>query len=317
MNFHSGGDSGSSGGHSGPSGSDLAATLLQRCSFPPASDGPVDLAVSGGPDSLALMVLAARADLDSRVLHVDHGLRPDSYLDSELVAKAAAGFQFDFECITVTVEDGPNLEARARKARYEALPAGVLTGHTMDDQAETVVLNLLRGAGLDGLSGMRVGPSGRVRRPMLGIRRFETAALCEWAGLRPAVDPTNADPRFRRNRVRHELLPLMSDIASRDVVPVLARQAELLSDDGTLLDSMAAGVDPTDAKQLRAAPPSVARRAVRSWLRHLGGGELHPPSSAEIARVLAVAGGAATACEVAGGYRIQRTQGKLRVVAPK
>jgi tRNA(Ile)-lysidine synthase len=300
-----------------PAGADLAATLLQRCSFPPATEGRVGLAVSGGADSLALMVLAARAGLEAWVIHVDHGLRPDSHLDSEVVAKAAASFHFDFECVAVTVEQGPNLEARARRARYEALPAGVLTGHTMDDQAETVVLNLLRGAALDGLSGMRVGPAARVRRPLLGIRRFETVALCEWAGLCPVIDSTNTDPRFRRNRVRHELLPLMSGIASRDVVPVLARQAELLAGDGALLDGMAAGVDPTDAKQLRAAPPPVARRAVRSWLRHIAGGELHPPSSAEIARVLAVANGTATACEVAGGYRIQRTQGKLRVVAPK
>lgn len=296
---------------------DLAAALLSRCSFCPPSEGPVDLAVSGGADSLALMVLAARAGLHARVIHVDHGLRPDSHLDAEVVAKAAAGYHFDFKCVPVKVGEGPNLEARARAARYEALPAGVFTGHTMDDQAETVVLNLLRGAALDGLAGMRAGPSARVRRPLLGIRRSETAALCEWAGLHPVVDPTNGDPRFRRNRVRHELLPLMSEIAHRDVVPVLARQAELLSDDAVLLDGMAAGVDPTDAKQLRAAPPAVARRAVRSWLRHLAGAEMHPPSSAEIARVLAVAGGLATACEVAGGYRVQRTQGKLRVVAPK
>ena len=96
------------------------------------------------------------------------------------------------------------------------------TGHTADDQAETVLANLLRGAGVHGLAGMRAGPG----HPLLGLRRAETVALCELLGLDPVQDPSNDDPRFVRNRVRHELLPLCSAIAGRDVVPVLARQAD-------------------------------------------------------------------------------------------
>jgi tRNA(Ile)-lysidine synthase len=290
--------------------------MLAKCDFPPADEGPVDLAVSGGPDSLALVVLAARAGLAGQVIHVDHGLRPDSHLDAEIVAKAAAAFHFDFEGRAVTVEDGPNLEARARKARYQALPAGVLTGHTMDDQAETVILNVLRGAALDGLSGMRAGRSARVRRPLLGLRRAETAELCTWAGLTPIVDPSNSDRRFRRNRIRLDLLPALSDAAGRDMVPVLARQAELLADDARFLDGLAGALDPTDAKALRQAPAPLARRAVRRWLRQVTGHEQHPPSSTEISRVLAVAGGTVKGCELAGGYRVQRTAGRLRVVPP-
>ena len=94
------------------------------------------------------------------------------------------------------------LEARAREARYDALPRDVLTGHTADDQAETVLLNLLRGAGTAGLAGIR-----RDRRPLLDLRRAETAALCAELGLSPVVDPTNASPAWRRNRVRRELRP--------------------------------------------------------------------------------------------------------------
>src|SRR5205085_4964171 len=128
------------------------------------------------------------------------------------------------------------------------LPADVLTGHTADDQAETVLLNLLRGAGLDGLAGMAPGP--RPRRPILGLRRHETWALCQFMGLTPVDDPSNADPAHRRNRVRHELLPLLDVIAQRDVVPVLARQASLLRDEAELLDGFAAALDPTDARAL-------------------------------------------------------------------
>ena len=154
---------------------------------------------------------------------------------------------------------GPNLEARARAARYGVLPADVLTGHTADDQAETVLLNLLRGAGLDGLAGIAPGP----RHPILALRRHETRALCQAVGLTPVDDPTNADPAFRRNRVRHELLPLLDDIAGRDVVAVLARQAAAPAGTRpTLLDGLAAALDPTDARALAAAPAALARRAV-------------------------------------------------------
>ena len=104
----------------------------------------------------------------------------------------------------MSVAPGPNLEARARAARFAVLPADVATGHTMDDQAETILVNLLRGAGADGLAGMAPGR----RHPLLGLRRLETHALCAEVGLEPVCDPSNADPAFVRNRVRHELLPL-------------------------------------------------------------------------------------------------------------
>ena len=282
-----------------------ADELLGRCTFPEAGT-PVVCGVSGGADSLALLFLACRAGLSVTAVHVDHGLRPESAREAETVAGAAARFGAVFIAVRTPVEDGGNLEARARQARRTALGPDAATGHTMDDQAETVLLNLLRGAGLDGLAAMAPGP----RHPILGLRRSETRALCEALGLAPVCDPSNDDPRFRRNRVRHELLPLCSVMAGRDVVPVLARQAGLLRDEGALLDALAAGIDPGDSAALAAAPGPLARRATRRWLRADGP---HPPDLAAVERVLGVARGEATATDVAPGKRVRRSKGRLSV----
>jgi tRNA(Ile)-lysidine synthase len=141
-------------------------------------------------------------------------------------------------------------------------------------------------------------------------------ALCAAEGLEPVDDPSNRDLRFRRNRVRSQVLPLLSDVAGRDLVPVLARQAGLLGDDADLLEALSADIDATDARRLAAAPRPLARRAVRRWLRTAGAfadGERHPPSAGEVARVLVVASGAAQACELAGGRRVERHAGRLSV----
>jgi tRNA(Ile)-lysidine synthase len=280
--------------------------LLARCTFPPPGT-EVACAVSGGADSLALLVLATAAGCRATAVHVDHCLRPGSGGEADVVRAAAERFGAAFTAVTAAVEPGPNVEARARAARMAALPAGALTGHTADDQAETVLLNLLRGAGLQGLAGM--GPD---RHPILGLRRSETAALCASLGLRPVVDPSNADPGLRRNRVRAEVIPLLADVAGRDVVPVLARTARLLRDDGAWLAAQAAVVDPTDARSLAAAPLPLARAAVRQWLRQ-DGGERHPPDAAAVDRVLAVARGDARAADVGGGRRVARSGGRLAV----
>jgi tRNA(Ile)-lysidine synthase len=277
-----------------------ASPLLARCSFPPA-DRDVTCAVSGGADSTALLALAVAAGCRATAVHVDHGLRPGSAAEADSVAANAARLGAAFEAVRVDVADGPNLEARARAARYAVLPAAVLTGHTADDQAETILGNLLRGSGLDGLAGM--GPD---RHPLLGLRRSETRAVCADLDLPIVEDPSNADPRHRRNRIRHELLPLLDVIAERDVAPVLARQAGVLRAEAELLDALAAALDPTDAAALAAAPPPLARRAVRRWLA-----DPYPPDAAAVERVLAVARGEAVACEVGGGRRIRRSGMRL------
>jgi tRNA(Ile)-lysidine synthase len=305
---------------------DAGRLLLRRCTFPPAGSA-LTCAVSGGPDSMALLVLATLAGCSVRAVHVDHGLREGSAAEAEIVARAAARLGAEFRAERVHVEPGPNLEARARAARFSVLPPDVATGHTMDDQAETVLCNLLRGTGLDGLAGMKAGH----RHPLLGIRRSEARALCEASGLRWVEDPSNEDPRYLRNRVRHELLPLCADVAGRDPVPLLARLATLAACDAELLDALASEVvpDPSNAADLARVAEPLAGRAVRQWLRSLGatpvaggrpsatkGPDRHPPSLAEVRRVLAVASGAAVATELAGGWRVRRSKGRLIAAAP-
>ncbi len=276
------------------------ARLLAVCSFP-APGTAVTCAVSGGADSLALLVLAVTAGCAVTAVHVDHALRPGSAAEADVVAAVAARFGARFRAEQAPVTPGPNLEARARAARYAVLPPDVLTGHTADDQAETVLVNLLRGSGLDGLAGM--GPAGH---PLLRVRRADTRELCTLLGLQPVEDPTNASPVHRRNRIRHELLPLLDAIAERDVAALLARQADTLRDEAELLDRLAAALDPTDARALAAAPAALARRAVRRWLT-CG----YPPDAAAVERVLAVARGEAVACEVGGGRRVRRSGQRL------
>ncbi|MBV9253261.1 MAG: tRNA lysidine(34) synthetase TilS [Actinobacteria bacterium] len=281
----------------------LPDDLVGRCRFPSPGTA-VTCAVSGGADSLALLVLAVHAGCDVTAVHVDHGLRAESAGEADVVADAAARFGAAFRAARVEVAPGPNLEARARAARRSVLPPDALTGHTADDQAETILLNLLRGSGRDGLSGM---PDDG-RHPLLRIRRSETRALCDALELQPVDDPTNADRRYRRNRVRHELLPLLASIAERDVVPVLVRQGALLGEEAALLDSLAAAIDVTDAKALAAAPPALARRAVRRWLQQASP---YPPDAATVERVLGVARLDATGCDVGGGARVRRSGGRL------
>lgn len=305
---------------------DLARRLLDRCTFPlpplppptcagagseeAAPPAPFPCAVSGGADSLALLVLAVEAGLRPVAYHVDHGLRPGSADEVKVVAAAAerAGGPGGIDVVPLKVEvaRGPNLEARARTARYAVLPPGVATGHTADDQAETVLINLLRGAGAAGLAGMRPG----ARHPMLGVRRSETRAVCREAGLEWLEDPTNDELGPLRNRVRHRLLPSLDELSGRDLVPVLCRQAELLGEDDSLLEKMAAALEATSAREITAAPLPLARRAVRRWLREATGSP-YPPPAAAVERVLGVARGSALACEVVGGISVRRRRGTL------
>ena len=278
--------------------------LLERCRFPPPGT-EVDCAVSGGPDSTALLVLAVEAGLVVTAWHVDHGLRSGSSAEGAMVARLAAGLGATARCMEATVDDGPNLEARARDARRAVLPPGVLTGHTADDQAETVLVNLLRGAGVPGAAGI----GSPERRPLLALRRRETRALCEDLGIQPLADPMNDDPRFVRNRIRHEVLPLLADVSGRDPIPLLARHAMRAAEATHLLSGLVADVDPTDVRALAELPDDLVRLALRGWLTR--GADGLPPDSASVERVLDVARGRIRATEVVGGYRVVRSAGRL------
>jgi tRNA(Ile)-lysidine synthase len=284
--------------------------LLARCRFPPAGSA-VSCAVSGGPDSTALLALAVAAGCRTTAVHVDHELRSGSAAEAAVVETSARRLGAEFRSVTAPVPPGPNLEARARSIRHRALPPDALLGHTADDQAETVLLHLIRGSGLDGLAGIRADD----RHPLLGLRRAETHALCSALALEVVHDPSNDDPAHRRNRVRHEVLPLLDSVAERDVVPVIARLADHAREAVDHLRTDAEQIDPTDAGSLVAAPPVLARLAVRAWLRGCSP-EGHPPDAASVDRVLAVARQERIATEVVGGWRVARTKGRLRLERP-
>ncbi len=239
------------------------------------------VALSGGPDSLALTAVAARLR-PTVALVVDHGLQADS----ALVAARAREQALQLGCVAAEVlhvqvgtDGGP--EAAARTARYRALGAAredrpVLLGHTLDDQAETVLLGLGRGSGARSIAGMRAHDWPWCR-PLLGVRRSVTHEACAELSLPAWQDPHNTDRRFTRTRLRREVLPLLEEVLGGGVAEALARTATALREDTDLLDSLAgqaltaatngAGLD---IGALAALPDPIRRRVIRAWL--LGAG---------------------------------------------
>lgn len=291
--------------------------LLDACAFPPPG-AAADLAVSGGPDSVGLALLALEAGLVVTLHHVDHHARPDSGDDARFVAALGERLGVAVVVYDVSVPAGANFEARARAARRRALPAGVLTGHTMDDLAETVLLNVVRGAGLDGLSPMVGDPT----KPLLGVRRAALAAYVAARGVEARHDPTNLDPRYRRNRLRHEVLPLLEAVAERDVVPLLARLARLAGEDRRWLEDLAEAdrareLGDPDVGELRGWPRARLARWLRERLARADDlGEVHPPSEAEVGRAIAVVEGRVVATELSGGRRLTRRARHLALEDP-
>ena len=274
----------------------------------PAGSQPLRCGVSGGADSLALMALAVAAGCEVTAVHVDHRQRPGSANEAHLVETYARSIGAAFESHRVDVESGSNLEARMRTARYGVLGPHAATGHTADDQAETMLINLVRGSGLVGLGAMEPGP----RRPILGLRRSDTEAVCAALDWEPLVDASNADPAFVRNRMRHEVLPLLNEVAGRDVVPLLVRSTAHAREVAGVIAAQAAVLDPTDAKQLAAAPRPVAAIAVQRWIQTETGTD-HPVDAASVQRVFDVVHGNVIAAEVTGGWRVARSQQRLSI----
>ncbi|OBG38392.1 MULTISPECIES: tRNA lysidine(34) synthetase TilS [Mycolicibacter] len=240
------------------------------------------VALSGGPDSLALTAVAA-AMRPTTALIVDHGLQAGS----AQVAKTAYRQALDLGCVdaqvipvTVGVAGGP--EAAARTARYAALAEArgrdpVLLGHTLDDQAETVLLGLGRGSGARSMAGMRPYDPPWCR-PLLGVRRAQTAQACTELGLTPWLDPHNSDGRFTRVRLRAEVLPLLEDVLGGGVAEALARTAIALRENTELIDGLAeqalSGATTgaaLDAAALATLAGPVRLAVIRRWLIDGGG----------------------------------------------
>jgi tRNA(Ile)-lysidine synthase len=278
-----------------------AVRAALRVTFASVPSGPVLVACSGGADSLALAAgtafLAPRMGRTAGLVTVDHQLQPGSADQAVVVADWARTTGFE-PVVVETVEvagrsGGP--EAAAREARYEALVraakrhgAGtVLLGHTRDDQAETVLLALVRGAGPRGLAGMPVRrdvDGVALVRPLLGVSRADTRDACAALGLAVWQDPHNDDPAYRRVRARALLESLTGSLGSA-VVTNLARTAALLAADAEALDAVATGAlaDARDAgagpvpdrgalsvAELAGQPPAIRTRVLHAWARSLG-----------------------------------------------
>jgi tRNA(Ile)-lysidine synthase len=273
-------------------------------------DSPLALvALSGGPDSLALAAASAFEGLKAgwRVgaVVVDHGLQNGS--DAVAARAADQARQLGLDPVTVVrveVGAGGGPEAAARAARYAVLDRQttssgaefVLLGHTLDDQAETVLLGLARGSGPASLHGMAAA-SGRYRRPLLGIRRASTVQACADAGLEPWTDPHNSDPSYSRVRVREEVLPVLERELGPGIAEALARTAEQLREDAEALDSFAEEVaedlaDHAEAglslpvRALATNPPALRQRIIRLAVASEFGVALSRSQTLEVARLV-------------------------------
>ena len=311
----------------------------------------VVVACSGGPDSVCLLHALQRLRQLFRirlaVFHFDHRLRPGSDRDASYVAGQAErlGLPYHQEAASDRPPRGASVEAWARLARYGALSkvvgelgaARAALGHTMDDQAETVLLGLARGGGLDAVAGMpavtRLPPLGVTGvRPLYEVTAAETRAFCRALRLRPRVDPTNRDPRFLRNRIRIDALPALEAALGRDVRATLARTAELVRGDADYLDALASEAAARvtalgdeevrlEADGLEALPRPIGARVALSALRLAAAmqGEWVPEAgSAHVLGVLDLAsGGVGRRLDLPGDLVAERMKGYVRISSPR
>jgi tRNA(Ile)-lysidine synthase len=292
------------------------------------------VAVSGGPDSVALLGalsrLAPRYRLDLWAAHLNHQLRGDESLRDQHTTEAVAaslGVPVTVECVREPLA-GSGVEARARDLRYAFLARvaeqqgcmRIATGHTRDDQAETVIMRLLRGAGRDGLAGIPAVREGRYIRPLLECSRHEILAFLEANRLRYCEDSSNTSRDFLRNRIRHDIMPLLSEINPR-VSSALASAATVMAEEGAYLEGcarsiLAAAMLPDGSlsvTDLLAAPPGLRQRVARAWLRQARG-NLRQLGAAHFSATLDVALGPRPNARVLlpGGGEIIREYGQLR-----
>lgn len=286
---------------------------------------PVLVACSGGADSVALAAatafVARRCGVAAGLLTVDHGLQTGS--DEVARRVATLGYELGFDPVQVLRVDvgtagGP--EAAARDARYAALDAAadaadarLLLGHTLDDQAETVLLALGRGSGPTALAGMRP-ITGRRHRPLLGVRRETTHRACADLGLPVWHDPHNDDAAYRRVRVRTEALPLLEDVLGGGVAEALARTAAQVHDDLAALDQWASDHrDAITVDELAALPVAIRRRVLRAWAAGLGAGAISAERTGALDALLTRWHGQGPV-ELPGGVRVRRESGRLVAV---
>jgi tRNA(Ile)-lysidine synthase len=304
-----------------------------RALFPP--DGLVLVGLSGGADSLALAAATAfeagRAGIRAGAVIVDHNLQSGSADVAAAAADTARSLNLDpVLVLSVTVEQcGAGPEAEARTKRYEAFAlalkqtgAGhVLLGHTLDDQAETVLLGLARGSGPTSLRGM-AARSGPILRPLLGIRRATTRQFCVDAGLLPWTDPQNFDPRYTRVRVRETVLPLLERELGPGVAVALSRTALALREDSDALDELAHHAllnhfsnGTITVNALLAQPAAVRQRMVRFAVEQHCGVSLNRVQTLSVAALVTDWHGQGALS--LPGIRVERQDGTMVFSAPR
>ena len=273
-------------------------------------DEPLLVMLSGGADSVCLLDVAQRLGARVRALHVNYGLRgAESHADEAFCRELCERLGVELFVEPVSLPPGENVQAAAREARYELAEryaeAGYAAAHTLSDQAETVLYRLGASPGRRAVTGMRPR-RGRLVRPLLEVTRADTREHCRAAGLRWREDASNADPRYARARIRHELLPLLEEIAP-GAERTIAATASRLQDEADVLDAAVAQARTDDVERLRALPPALARLV----LRDLAGGS--PLSARDAAAILAPRGGSAS-FDVGGGVRAVVEYGRVRFV---
>ncbi len=310
----------------GPPEATAAVRLGVRRALRDLADGELVLAaVSGGADSLSLAAALAFERPGSGALVVDHGRQPGSAQVAARAADQCRSLGLTAERLTTErrtterphqqeVAGGP--EAAARTLRYRLLgeaadrlgATAVLLGHTLDDQAETVLLGLARGAGTRSLAGMAAG-RGRWRRPLLGVTRGQTRATCAEAGLEPWDDPHNTDPSYARVRVRGQALPALELALGPGIAQALARTARQAREDADALDALTPDTD--DVAVLAALPPALLARAVKRWAEQACDGAV-TAAHVDALRALVEAWRGQGPVALPGGVQVGREGGRLR-----
>lgn len=288
---------------------ELVSSILPRLELP---HGPLVVALSGGADSAALALLCVESGIETTGLHIDHRL-PASPVLAEAAETIAARLGITLDTRQVTVEKGPSPEEMAREARYEVFstsPVPLLTAHTRDDTVETVLINLIRGTGTTGLAGIPPFRPPCVYRPMLEITGSETREVCSLAGLPYRDDPMNVDLDLTRNRVRHEILPLLRSL-NPAIDAAIARAAASLRRDRDYLEGQADALDEQSlpVSVITTAPRVLADRLLRRALEDNG----IEPTADRIGRMWAVASGETDRQDLAGGKAVIRS-GALLVI---
>jgi tRNA(Ile)-lysidine synthase len=287
--------------------------------------GPCVVALSGGPDSAVCAWTALKTGVPVRAIHVDHGL-PGSPALRSAAAKIASTLGIDIDTVEVTVGPGPSPEDAARRVRYRALEDArepgetILTGHTRTDQAETVLGNLLRGAGVDGLSGIPFH-RGSIARPLLDVSRSQTRELATLLRLPWIEDPSNLDEGPRRNLLRRDVIPELEQRLNPSLEQTLARTAHILAEERAALDSLADAVPFTvdggtvrlPAALLSVIPTATAARVIRRALRAVAGP--YAGDARDVQGILDVAAGAADRVSLTGGLTALRDRAIVSVVA--